>query len=1411
MSDQRLITGAGGGGGGGKGGGSNPTKTPTTAKDGLNSASYAKLVDLLCEGEIQGLKNGGKSIYLNNTPLQNPDNSYNFQNVTFFTRNGTQAQSFVPGFDELADEKSVGTTVLKSTPVTRTVTDTTTNAVRVTISVPQLQQIKDNGDIVGSKFQLQIAVQYNGGGYTTKITDTVEGRSGDLYQRDYLIQLDGAFPVDVRVIRVTDDSTDPKVANAFSWFSYTEITYGKLRYPNSAIVAMRIDAEQFNSIPQRSYLIRGLKVAIPSNATVDSTTGRLIYSGTWNGTFGAAQWCSDPSWCLWDLLTNSRYGFGDHLSASQLDKWAFYAASQYCSELVADGFGGQEPRFSCNVNIQTAEDAYKLINDMCSVFRAMPYWSVGSLTMSQDKPATSSYLFTLANVSEEGFSYAGSSQKTRSTVAIVAYFDIALRDVAYEVVEDQAAIAKYGAVTKSITAFACTSRGQAHRLGEWLLYSEQYETEVLTFTASIEAGVVVRPGQIIDVSDPVRAGARCGGRLKSVTSATTVVLDNTSGLPGSLTGATLSVVLPSGTVETRTISSLTGSTVVVSSAFSVAPNPNTVWVLQTPSLQTSQWRVLTVTEQDGAQYVITALSYNSSKYAYVERGAPLEQRDTTNLNEQPAAPTLLTFSEALYTYQNQVRAKIIAKWRPVNGVNLYEIRWRKDSGNWTVERRQGPDYEVLDITPGLFEFKIYSLNAAGTPSTTALTGSLTALGKTAPPSDVTGFTSVIDANIGALLTWNPISDLDAAGYEIRSGGTNWATATLVTKVTATSYKLGQLAPGTTTYRIKALDTSGVYSTNAVSTIVTIAAPAAPAPTASVEGDNVVLKWSAVAGTYATAYYELRASAGSLAAQIKTTSFLLPITWAGARTFYVKAVDLAGNASAEGSVVVTITQAPAPTISYAYAGNSITLAWTEVAGSTTTRSYEIRRGSVYASAQVVASSKTTSFSLLGDWIGNQTFWIAAVDANGNLGTAGSVVVPINLPSTPTLLNRWKGEQVQLYWDPVTASLDVAEYEVRRGSVYASATVLGRIKGTTFNVKVDWLGTQKFWVVGIDTLARYGTPDDQDVIVTAPIAPPSLTQQVIDNNVLLKWNDATQTLPIVYYELRRGSTWAGGTVIGTKQGQFTTVFETSSGTYTYWLAGVDTAGNYGAASSVTATVNQPPDYVLNGDFNSTFSGTKTNSLVDNGALLAMFDTTETWQSHFTSRGWTTLQDQINAGYTFYLLPSQNTGKYEETIDYGAVLAGTKVSVTPNWINISGSTTVTPSIAVRKLTTDPWTSYAGASSVYVTDIRYIRVTLDFAGAGGDDLVQVIGLNVRLDSKIRNDTGVGTANASDSGGTVVTFNVAFVDVQGISVTPSGTTPRIAIYDFVDAPNPTSFKVLLFDTSGNRVSGGFSWQARGT
>lgn len=1498
--DLRLIAGSGGGGkaGGGTGG------TPTEAKDNLESTAYAQIVDLLCEGEIEGFATPAKAgltrgtmlydvvalkdVFFDNTPVLNqsaqvreatytqdatnivltiPSHGYsvgavlqiyiasgpavtsqitltavstdnftaartnettgsgnaivafssdfNFKNIQILPRYGTKTQDIIPFAANISQEVGVGLTVEQGVPVTRTITDPNTDQVRVTITVPQLQEVTIPGDIIGSQVRLAISRQLKGGGFFKIIDDTIIGRTANDYQRDYMINLRDVsadnFPVDIRVERLTENSNSARLSNRFTWTSYTRIVRARLNYPHSALVGLRVDAEQFGSIPQRSYRIRGIKVPIPSNGTVDLATGRIIYSGVWNGTFGAAQWTTDPAWLLYALVTNGRAGFGTHVNTAQLDKWAFYAASQYCSELVPDGFGGQEPRFSCNPMIQAPEEAYKLINDMASVFRAKPFWGAGTVTLSQDRPADPAYLFTSANVTAEGFSYSGSDAKTRANVAVVQYMDLDARNTNYEQVEDRKAIERYGVIQAEITAFACTSRGQAARIGEWLIYANQQETEVINFTATLEAGVIVRPGQVIAVADPVRAGSRRGGRIVAATS-TVITVDNANGLEPA---GTLSVILPSGKLETRNCTR-SGTAVTVSPGYSETPNVNSVWVYESSTIKTSLWRVLTVGEQDEINYAITALAYNPSKYDYIERDRPLQVRDVSNLTEPVAPPTNLQLTEALYEYQSQVRSKVLISWRPRVGVNQYRVRWRKDSANWQTATVQGPDYEILNTTPGLFEVEVYSIDALQRPSSTALIGSISALGKTAPPSVVTNFRQTIDPDIGILLEWDPVADLDLNDYELRRDGSSWDNATFVARVQSTSFKVGILESGSIVYRIKARDTSGVYSANEATRTVTVTAADAPVISGALNDPLLVLSWTTPRGSYAPAYYDLRYGAswsgGTKIAEVRANSFSLPVNWTGSRTFWVAAVDPVGTVGSAGSTSITITAAPAPSISIAFVNQLASLTWNAVNGSLQTRYYEISYGASFATRQVITriSSDGLGYSLSADWSGSRTFWVVAIDANGNYGTPGSTASSVVAPSPPSLTSTITGENVILTWGAVTGTLEVAYYEVRRGGAWDGGMVVGRVNATVITIKADWPGTQRFLVKAFDINGLSSEAAGIDVVINSPLQP-SISQQVIDNNVLLRWNDCTATLPIVSYELRRGATWAGAMVIGTKQGGFTSVFETASGNYTYWLAGIDSAGNYGTPGSVSALVNQPPDYVLLLDQVSDFSGTKSNTYVtDSGSLLVAVNTTETYQAHFTSRSWTTPQAQINAGFPRYIMPSATSASYEQIVDYGSTVAGTKVSQVLTSNSVSGATTATPKISVRLTTGDAWTDYNNTSEVYATNFRYIKYRYDFSSSGGDDLLELTGLAFRLDAKLRNDFGTGSAVAGDSGGTTVNFGIDFVDVQSINVTPGGTAARYAIYDFVDVPNPTSFKVLLFDSSGNRVSGPFSWSARG-
>ena len=754
----------GAGGGGGKGGGRS-SRTPIEADDSLQSEQFAHVLDLLCEGEIEGLDNGTRSIFLDDTPVSNADGSYNFQNFIIVTRNGTQAQSYIPvpaGGGNIESEQNVGTKVENGTPITRQITDTDIDRVRVTINVPALQRITDEGDILGHSVSLRIDVQYNGGGFNTYLSDTISGKSSSLYQRDYLLDLDGSFPVDIRVVRTSANESSTKKASDIFWSAYTEIQDDKLRYPNSALIGLRFSAKQFSSVPTRKYLIRGMKVKIPSNATVDTTThlGRITYSGTWDGTFQAATWTNDPAWCLYDLLIDQRrYGVG--VDESTLDKFDFFSVSQYCNSLVDDGKGGQEPRFSLNILINSRDEVYNVIQQLTSVFRGIAYYGAGSLVLRQDKPTDAQYLLGPANVIDGLFTYTGTAEKTRHTCATVGWQSYDNNgEIEYEYVEDAEAVAKYGIINKDIRALGCYSQGQAHRLGKWTLLSEKNITESCSFAVAIDSGIVITPGMVVDIADPLRAGTRRSGRVSSATT-TVITVDSDTNLSVNLAASpTISVMMPTGLVETKTISSISGTAITVSEAFSEAPNAAAVWLIQTSDIQSQQFRVVSVADNNDGTVGVTALAYNESIYNAVEQDVALTARDITNLSGIPPAPEGLSGTEFLYQEGQTVHTGFDLSWSHKRlNVNEFEVKYRIDNDNFEQVTTAAPSITLRALRAGTLTVQIIAKNYLGKQSATA-SATFTLLGKTAVPADVQNLSiEPISAN-SARLRWDQTVDLD---------------------------------------------------------------------------------------------------------------------------------------------------------------------------------------------------------------------------------------------------------------------------------------------------------------------------------------------------------------------------------------------------------------------------------------------------------------------------------------------------------------------------------------------------------------------------------------------------------------------------------------------------------------------------
>jgi predicted phage tail protein len=861
MTQTKYVVGAGGGGG--KGGGGSRS-TPTESDDTLQSTQFANVLDLISEGEIGGLDDGNKSIFLDDTPVQAADGSNNFEGFTIVTRVGTQTQTHLAGpFNATERETAVGVEVTNSSFVTRSITDTTVDRLRVTLTIPSLQVLEDDGDIVGHSVRIKIQIQYNGGGYNDVIDDTISGKSSNRYQRDYLVNLTGSFPVDVRMVRVSADETSTKKASTTIFQSFTEIIDDKFRYPNSALVGLRFDSRQFNSIPTRKYLIRGIKVKIPSNATVDTTThiGRLTYSGIWDGTFQAATWCNDPAWCLYDLLISERFGAG--VPESTLDKYDFFAISQYCNELVDDGAGDKEPRFSLNLLINSRDEVYNVIKQMTAIFRGIAYYGAGTLQLLQDKPSDPQYLLGPSNVVDGIFQYQGTSQKARHTVAVVAWQSYDTRgDVEYEYVEDHDAVAKYGIIKKDIKAIGCYSQGQAHRIGKWTLLSEQNLTETIQFSVAIESGIILRPGMVVDIADPVRAGARRSGRIERATT-TKITTDSASGLTTSLAAANnpkLSVILPSGIVEQKDVPVggitfvggsetdsvgdfevedgdhllledgsqyilqgdliIDGVEIDVSSAFSQVPASGSVFLFQNDQVQSQQFRVVSVAETEDGIYGVSAVAYNSTIYDAVESDVELTNRDISNLSLIPNAVDSISVEEFLYEEGNGVHVGASVSWNHdrVN-VSEFRVQYRIDNDNWQAVDTSSPSVTLRTLRAGRLYVQIQAKNSLGKGSQiTAADFELQ--GKTAAPDNVQGF-SMIPVNGQARLSWTEATDLDVrvGGYvRLRHSpdlsGVTWPTSTSISEQIAGSATEAYADLKAGTYSAKFVDSGGRESLTA---------------------------------------------------------------------------------------------------------------------------------------------------------------------------------------------------------------------------------------------------------------------------------------------------------------------------------------------------------------------------------------------------------------------------------------------------------------------------------------------------------------------------------------------------------------------------------------------------------------------
>ena len=741
---------------------------PDLIDGGLRSKQFATVVDLLGYGEVDSIFDVGgagsdtfqKNIFLDGTPLKNANGDNNFQDVEVFFKNGASNQTAIQEINAVENTVPVSAPVTNSASVTRSITNTSVDKIRVTIQFPALQEFKTDGDIIGTEVKISIRITENDGTVSNPVVENaINGKATSPFVKDFEIKFERtmSFPINVTVIRNTADSTESRLQNATNFLSLTEIITDSSAYQGFAYVALRFNAQEFQSYPKRMYRIKGTKIKVPHGTTIDSNNGRVIYPSdyTFNGTFKTdKEWCSDPAWILYDLLTTDK-GFGGSdgvIDADTLDVFSFYSASAYNSELITDPITETtEPRFSANIILNRKNDAFTLINDLCSVMRATPFYSVGSLTLSQDRPTNTTtntsdaqYIFTNANVSDQGFTYTSLGQKTKFTEVEVSYFDNDTQTLNFEYVSADEITAlsgyttKFGKIRKTLKSFACTSRGQANRLARWFLYTNLKESELCTFKTTLEAGVIVRPSMIIGVADSLRAGVRRGGRIKSVTNTTTIVVDdaNNTDLTAE-NSATLSVIMPDGSTESRSISSISGTTITVSSAFSTSPQANSIWAIENTTVEFQTYRVLGIEETNHCEYNISAIIHDTNKYSQVEdTTVAANPRTITTLLDEKPSPSNASAVEQIVVLNNRAVSKIFVAWEPVQGVKEYLLEFQYENDNPERHRISRPSFELFESRLGSYTFKIKSYNTLGKLSSSTTTVGVEAIGKTAVPADV---------------------------------------------------------------------------------------------------------------------------------------------------------------------------------------------------------------------------------------------------------------------------------------------------------------------------------------------------------------------------------------------------------------------------------------------------------------------------------------------------------------------------------------------------------------------------------------------------------------------------------------------------------------------------------------------------
>lgn len=727
---------------GSKGGSSNQT-TPNEDPDDLRSISKAKMLLAISEGEIvNGLS--GRNIYLDGTPLVDANNNINFPGVRWDFRPGTVHQSYIKGIPSVENEVSVGTELTSDTPWIRAITNNQLSAVRLRFRWPALQQQQSNGDVTGYRIVYAVDIATDGGSYVTMLQEAVDGKTTQPYERSRRIDLPDGNSWQIRVRRLTPNQNNNQTADTMFITAITDIVDRKFIYPNTALFYIEFDASQFQNIPTASLEPDGGRIIrVPSNYDPDTRE----YTGVWDGSFKWAN-TNNPAWITYDIILNDRFSIGRRIDLTMVSKWDLYEIAQYCDQMVPDGKGGTEPRYICDIYIQSAVDAWQLLRDIAAIYCGMSYWAGGQMLTVADMPGDIDFIYTRANIIGT-FTYSGNSEKVRYTRALVSWDN---PENGYESdvtsVGDPRLQRRYGDRLIELSAYGCTRESEAQRRGKWAILTNNSDRTV-SFTAGMD-GLIPLPGKIIGIGDNKLAGRPMAGRISAV-NGNTITLDRDAIVN---VNDRLVINLPSGKAEGRTVQAVTGRDVTVTTAYSEAPQPELQFTIDAEDLAIQLFRVVRIA-RDGENFNITAVQHDPSKYEHIDTGARIEQRPISVLPIGAIpAPEEVGITQSVLTEQTMAVTVMTLWCSPVENAVAYDFEWRKDNGNWIKIPRTGQSsVDIEGVYTGKYLARVRAVNSAGIASIYATSVLTDIVGKTGAPPAITNLTTT-SLVFGIYLNWS---------------------------------------------------------------------------------------------------------------------------------------------------------------------------------------------------------------------------------------------------------------------------------------------------------------------------------------------------------------------------------------------------------------------------------------------------------------------------------------------------------------------------------------------------------------------------------------------------------------------------------------------------------------------------------